>query len=658
MRQVFIFTLLLFLIVSDKKSYAIDEFPNPTKLEIIFNNEIQKLENTFYIAIKISLDEGWKTYWKNPGDSGAPISLSWNLENDKLTDYEILYPTPNRFVDAGIETIGYDSEVIFPIKMKFSDVMQFEEIDININYLACKQICIPITESRKIKYDSSNISIQNHDYLKKILSNLPINQNKIFNVKEVSQISEREYLVEFESKNNSLDKFEVFTSAESYTFKETIIPFDNYFKILLLSDTDISNTNETLDILIKNGNVSEEKRISLQGNPKKRSILLMIIFAFMGGIILNFMPCVLPILSLKIYHLIKIRETNVAEVFKLSFFTILGITISFLTLAIFTIFFKTLGHDIGWGMQFQNRTFLILFSIMLVVFAANLLGLYEILLPNKLNQLLRISDKNKFTHSFMTGALATIFATPCSAPFLGTSVGYALMQNNFTILIIFMSLSVGFSFPYILLLIFPKILRFFPKPGRWIIYLRPVLGLLLLISSLWLLQLINVNKSLLIILGVIIICSSIYLNNDFQRNKVLITFVQLSLFLSIVYYGGKMDDDKLSWTSFSKNELEKSIKNNEIIFVDITADWCITCQINKITTINSSEIQNFFINEKIILIRGDWTNRNQEILSYISNYGKFGIPFNIVYGPSNKDGIVLSELLTNDEIIKTLQSVR
>ncbi len=109
MRQVFIFTLLLFLIVSDKKSYAIDEFPNPTKLEIIFNNEIQKLENTFYIAIKISLDEGWKTYWKNPGDSGAPISLSWNLENDKLTDYEILYPTPNRFVDAGIETIGYDS---------------------------------------------------------------------------------------------------------------------------------------------------------------------------------------------------------------------------------------------------------------------------------------------------------------------------------------------------------------------------------------------------------------------------------------------------------------------------------------------------------------------------------------------------------------------
>ena len=119
-----------------------------------------------------------------------------------------------------------------------------------------------------------------------------------------------------------------------------------------------------------------------------------------------------------------------------------------------------------------------------------------------------------------------------------------------------------------------------------------------------------------------------------------------------------MNDEELSWNSFNNNDLERSIKNNEVIFVDITADWCITCQINKLTTLNSSEIQNYFNNEKIKLIRGDWTNRNEEILSYISKYGKFGIPFNIIYGPLDKDGVVLSELLTNDEIIKTLQSVR
>ena len=190
------------------------------------------------------------------------------------------------------------------------------------------------------------------------------------------------------------------------------------------------------------------------------------------------------------------------------------------------------------------------------------------------------------------------------------------------------------------------------------IFLSPILGMLLLISGLWLLQLIKINANFLISLGLLVICISIYFNKNLGREKFSVLFIQLSLFIFIVYFGGKVNDEELSWNSFNNNDLERSIRNNEVIFVDITADWCITCQINKLTTLNSSEIQNYFNNEKIKLVRGDWTNRNEEILSYISKYGKFGIPFNIIYGPLDKDGVVLSELLTNDEIIKTLQSVR
>lgn len=658
MRQIFIFFLISLIIISNKKSSAIDDLKNPSKLEILFDSEVQKLENRFYIGIQISLEEGWKTYWKNPGDSGASLTLDWKYEQKENINYEVLYPAPSRFVDLEIETIGYEDKVIFPIEIKFIDEIQPKEIDVDINYLVCKHICIPITESGTIRYDSQNINKKNNGNLKKILSGLPLNQNKVFQIVKTQQISNREYLVEFESKKNLFEKFEFFTFSKNYTFNENIQAVNGNFKLSLISDIDLGSSSEQLDIVIKNGDIAEEKKILVGGNFNKKNILLMIIFAFVGGIILNFMPCVLPILSLKIYHLIRIREKNPSDVFKLSFSTILGIMVSFFILAIFTIILKSLGHDIGWGMQFQNKTFLFIFSIMLILFSANLLGLFEIMLPNKVNQFLRISDKNKFFHSFMSGVLATVFATPCSAPFLGTSIGYALMQNNFTILIIFLTLSVGFSFPYILLLIFPKIIRIFPSPGRWMVYLGPILGLLLLISGLWLLQLININTNSLILLGLLVICISIYFNKNLGREKFSVLFIQLSLFIFIVYFGGKVNDEELSWNSFNNNDLERSIKNNEVIFVDITADWCITCQINKLTTLNSSEIQSYFNNEKIKLIRGDWTNRNEEILSYISKYGKFGIPFNIIYGPLNKDGVVLSELLTNDEIIKTLQSVR
>ena len=658
MRQIFIFFLISLIIISNKKSSALDDLKNPSKLEILFDSEVQKLENRYYIGIQISLEEGWKTYWKNPGDSGAPLTLDWKHEEKENINYEVLYPTPSRFVDLEIETIGYEDKVIFPIEIKFLDQIQPKQIDVDINYLVCKHICIPITESRTVRYDSKHIKKNNNIYLKKILSELPLNQNKVFQIIKTEQISNREYLVEFESKKKLSEKFEFFIFSKNHTFSENIKVINDNFKLSLVSDVDLGSSSEQLDIVIKNGDISEEKRVLVGGNFNEKNILLMIVFAFIGGIILNFMPCVLPILSLKIYHLIKIREKDPSEVFKLSFFTILGIIVSFLILAVFTMILKSLGHDIGWGMQFQSKTFLFIFSIMLILFSANLLGLFEIMLPNKVNQFLRISDKNKFTHSFMSGALATVFATPCSAPFLGTSVGYALMQNNFTILMIFLTLSIGFSFPYILLLVFPKIIRIFPSPGRWMIFLSPILGMLLLISGLWLLQLIKINTNFLISLGLLVICISIYFNKNLGREKFSVLFIQLSLFIFIVYFGGKVNDEELSWNSFNNNDLERSIKNNEVIFVDITADWCITCQINKLTTLNSSEIQNYFNNEKIKLIRGDWTNRNEEILSYISKYGKFGIPFNIIYGPLDKDGVVLSELLTNDEIIKTLQSVR
>ena len=212
--------------------------------------------------------------------------------------------------------------------------------------------------------------------------------------------------------------------------------------------------------------------------------------------------------------------------------------------------------------------------------------------------------------------------------------------------------------PYIIILIAPKLVKFLPKPGVWMVYLKLTMALLLMLSSLWFFSLTTVKNIYLILFGLIIIITAIYLSTELNllKKKIIISFIFILSLLTFFY--DKDKENKLVWINYNKQEIESMIENSDIVFVDITADWCITCQVNKIRTLNSKEMKNIFEKEKIKLVRGDWTNRNSEILEFISSYKKFGIPFNIIYGPSNKRGIILPELLSKDNIKKSIKLVR
>ena len=630
---------------------------NPSTLEVISNGEIFNYNNENFIALVIDLDNGWKTYWKNPGDSGAPLEMTWE-KNSIINSFEILYPTPKRYFDSGIETIGYSKKVIFPVKIELNEFKN-KTVDLEINYLVCKEICIPISVTKKILFKNKNSikKLKNVEF-DEVIKKIPMYQNFFF-ASNQKRLSDKEIKLNISTSINIEEKnLDIFIFSENNDFdKKIVIKDKNILDLYLKSENEIISDSK-ISILFSHNDLSSEIIILPEKKSLKSSMYKMIFFALLGGIILNFMPCVLPVLSLKIFSLISISSLEKNNFSKLIILTISGIYFSFLIISLITVFLKTLSIDVGWGFQFQSKEFLILFSIILFVFSMNLFGFFEIILPSSLMNKIKISSNNKYLNSFFSGLLATLLATPCSAPFLGTSVGYALMNDNITIFLIFISLATGFSLPYFMILISPNLINFFPSPGPWMIYFKKILGTLVLLTSFWLLKILDFNDYFLLLFLLIFPLVSLYFSRDKIKNRGVISLVFILVFS---FFADSLLDEKVkknNWQIFNENKLNKLIKENKVIFVDVTADWCITCQVNKTMVLNNQTISKYFVSNNVELLKADWTKKSPEILGYISNYNKYGIPFNIVYGPSNKEGIILQEILTKDSVIKSIKMVK
>ena len=354
------------------------------------------------------------------------------------------------------------------------------------------------------------------------------------------------------------------------------------------------------------------------------SILFFLLIAFIGGIILNFMPCVFPVLSLKIYNVLSNNQKSItSKIIKRNFFaTVLGIIFSFFILSLITILLKNLGHNLGWGFQFQSPIFLIFMISILIIFSLSLMDIFSFDIPrfvkNYLNKIMILNKKNsEFYQNFFLGTFITLLSTPCSAPFIGTALGFAFVSPNEIIFLIFFFISLGLSSPYIILATNPGLLSFLPKPGLWMKKIKYFLSIILMITAVWLASVLLIQV------------------NIFKDNS---------------------NDD--NWIKFEQNKIDKLILENHIVFVDITADWCLTCFYNKKTVLDRKKVKNIFDKYDVIKMRGDLTKPNKEINEYINTLGRFGIPVNIIYSPSTPQGVLLSEVLTVKSLLSTFERVK
>ena len=445
------------------------------------------------------------------------------------------------------------------------------------------------------------------------------------------------------------EKFEILGMESLGYSKEVILPIkliieNNNEKLLANFDVDYLtckkicipfNDNLILNIPTGDGQVSEYGKVINQYIDKSNylnyssllnpdSILLFLFIAFVGGVILNFMPCVFPVLSLKIYNVLSQQQQNINnKTIKRNFLaTILGIIFSFFVLSLITVLLKSLGHSLGWGFQFQSPIFLSFMILILILFSLNLIDFFSIDIPfffkKFLNKVINFNKKSsEFFQNFLLGSFITILSTPCSAPFIGTALGFAFVSSNQVIFLIFFCISLGLSSPYIILATKPQILSFLPKPGLWMKKFKYFLSFLLILTAIWL------ASVLLIQINVI--------NNDSKNNN---------------------------WLNFDTIKLKELVNENNIVFVDITADWCMTCFYNKKTVLDRKKVKNIFEKYDVKKMRGNLTKPNKEINKYINSYGRFGIPANVIYSPSAPQGVLLPEVLTVRNLLSTFESIK
>jgi thiol:disulfide interchange protein len=426
--------------------------------------------------------------------------------------------------------------------------------------------------------------------------------------------------------------------------------------------------------------------------PNASSLAGMLLIAVLGGLILNAMPCVLPVVSLKIFGLVRSAAHGHREVVRSALAIAAGILASFAALAALAVAAAAAGGAVGWGVQFQRPGFVAFLAVVVTLFCLNLWGLFEIPLPGALAHLGGAAAREGLAGHFFSGLFATLMATPCSAPFLGTAIGFGLAQPAPIVFAIFLAAGTGLALPYLLLAAAPGAARFFPRPGAWMETLRGVMGFLLAASAVWLLYVlaaqISPERLALFEVGLLLIALVTWLRHRAAAGggaEALATgggaraggAALASLVALVVVAAGAVamaasgtgpGDDAgarlaaqgkssglIGWVAFDRARAESLAAAGQLVFVDVTADWCFTCKVNERLILDTPEIAGAFAAHHVLPMRADWTNRSDAIARFLADNGRYGIPFYMLYRPGRQP-VVFSELPTKTAILAALDA--
>ena len=430
--------------------------------------------------------------------------------------------------------------------------------------------------------------------------------------------------------------------------------------------------------------ISEGASESLENSAteNRAGVAALFFFAFLGGIILNLMPCVLPVLSLKLFSLIKQAGESRGRLLALGGATTAGILCSFWALAAVVAAVKAGGGSAGWGMQFQSAGFIAFMTVILAAFAMSFFGVFEIWLPwNATTKMDAAGKKAGLGGAFFTGALLVLLSTPCSAPFLGTAMGFAFAESTPVLFIFFTAAGLGLALPYMLVSAFPKILKVFPKPGPWMVKLQKVMGVLLLATVAWLLWLVSEQSGMAGVgLFAILVCASILCSvaiGKFAPPGVTFSREASTIGASVVilvvawfaaigpqyesvateHFNARMQEQMTAdgWYRYSTALIEEFAKAKHTVFIDATADWCLTCKTNEAAVLNRNEFRRAMDSLGVALVKADWTRETPEVNALLRSMGKSGVPAYAIFpaGDANKK-IVLPELLTTAAIVENI----
>ncbi|MCG9703894.1 thioredoxin family protein [Photobacterium damselae] len=651
----------------------------PVAVRLMLTGEKNEANKTVEGLLEVKLDKDWKTYWRSPGEGGTAPSINWELSSN-LNSVDWHWPLPKRYEFLGVETLGYKHDVIFPMTFHLDDMNKPVFLSGKLTMSSCTSICVLTDYELSLDFNPEKLvpSVDAMVLYNKGNSLVPKPSTAV----ELTQVSydEAKKIVSIVATNKAgWTNPDVFVDGQSKPVKQTSfltpkidvsgeqliaqVPVSSWFGTPKLVGEPLSVTITEKDIAVELSKAADNKPVIALQND---SLLKVIGLALLGGLILNIMPCVLPVLGMKLSSVISAKGLERRQIRAQFIASALGILVSFWLLAGFLALLKVSGQALGWGVQFQSPWFIGAMMIITGLFAANMLGLFEIRLSSNTNTWLATRGGNSYGGHFVQGMFATLLATPCSAPFLGTAVAFALGANYLTLFAIFTALAVGMAAPWLLIALFPQLANALPKPGMWMNTVKTIFGLMMLVTSLWLLSLMANFFSLKIVIVIGVIALALLLSQLWRikgKRATLLTVGFLIIVTAIGLIIGSLTADKWAkplpqdhhWTPLNVEQIKQDVAQGKTVFVDVTADWCITCKANKVGVILQEPVYSALDQENIVLMRGDWTKPSDYVTNFLQSHGRFGVPFNIVYGPAAPNGIELPVILTSEQVLDALK---
>ncbi len=626
--QLYIISLSYLLILSH--CFTLSAISPNIKAEIICEEESVMAGRPFNVAARLHIPDGWHAYSKDCGEVGVPLQIEWELPENYVLE-STQWPTSQLFNTAGIESFGYEGEIYVLSRIRPSNnptEQQSATLKASVEYLICsEEACQP-----------GNMTLS---FPLKLSAQEPIIND---NVKDAF-IKARERLPKI--------------SAGSATDIAVLSPVKNNF------------------------DVASQNADSIQVNESSTENLLVLLFlAFIGGLILNCMPCVLPVMSLKIMSFVKMAGQSRALIWRHGLAFTGGVVCSFWLLASLMLLLRTYGQSVGWGFQLQEPLFVATLTIILFVLALNLFGLFEWGLSMAAWAGQKEVDAAKttgITRSFLSGVLATAVATPCTGPFLGSAVGIAVILPFWQSLSIFTFVALGMSSPYLLLAFFPSCLRFLPKPGSWMETFKQLMGFLLCATILWLLWVFGSQTNLFAVICLLscLLCFTISCwiygragLRIMSRSRLIVSYALITLWalggiqimlLPKSSWHLEQEDNAVQiaqasnkkWESFSTNKVVDSHRDGKPVFIDFTAKWCLICQANHIV-LNSSQVQKSFQEKGVVALKADWTKNDPAITQALSQFGRNSVPLYVLH-VAGQEPMILPQVLTPEIVTSYLE---
>jgi thiol:disulfide interchange protein DsbD len=644
----------------------------------------------FTVGLLLRMVPNWHTYWKFPGDAGIPTEIKWNLPPGWKIG-EIQWPIPLRLDEPGdIQIYGYHDEVL--LLQEITPPSSLTESAVNLsaeaNWLVCEKICIPGSAKLQIELPVAGQNIPtNEEIFSRYRRSLPQRwpDRRVARGAWKRSGSELRLTIESPALTN-------YPTAEFFPLPEANVVVGHprttrdsqnritFYVPIETADKNVSALNGIVAFGPKENSAGRNAWLAASIPPLSEDIWKFLLFGFLGGFILNLMPCVLPVISLKIFGFIQHAGQSRRRILRSGLAFIAGIFAWFVGLALLLILLKSIGREITWAFQFTNPYFVVGMSAVVLVFALNLFGVFEISLPQSANRgLLGWTAQEGDAGSFFQGVFATVLATPCTAPFLGTALGFAFTQSGWMILLMFVAIAAGMSSPYLLLSAQPAWLRLLPKPGPWMERVKRLMGFFLLATLLFLLWVLGAERGVeaiiwtscfLLALSVACWMKGVFILPTASSTVRIVTIVlMLVIVIGSAWYfiGDKFAATKLAasgpvadgdWQPFTPQRLASELEQGHAVFVDFTAAWCLTCKFNEASVLETSAVRDAFRRHAVVKIKADWTNADPEITKILKQFGRPGVPMYVLY-PAGKNGepFLFPELLTQSMILDKLNKL-